>query len=357
MIEARESQNQLVEKFAFFGCDLDCDERHEALQEKLSWGGHPEEVTDPYEEVLSRLRRESDPNLWLEKGKVEVPNWLRPTPAPSEKDQLTAEGMVRFLDDDGCRDLAARVGVFVQDQVFPHRPALIAVDHSLAGGVYRAVAERCAPAEVALVVLDSHTDAIPMSILGPAVQYDAETNPESVHDPEDPLIHNRPDSYNASSFLYHLLVERILQPRNLYILGVGDYPPKRAFRLKDERIRNYVDFYPGLKQAGVNLMTKEELTGSPSRVRRLLEGIRTPYLYLSVDMDIGAGNALEGVRFLDRTGLNEPQLFRVIETLADVLTNKVQLAGLDLAEFNPRRAGRDSTYRIAAEIVKKMVAL
>ena len=60
-----------------------------------------------------------------------------------------------------ARGLAEQAGGFVRDQVFPYIPGLIAVDHSLTGGVYRRVVERCAPKEVALVVLDSHTDASP----------------------------------------------------------------------------------------------------------------------------------------------------------------------------------------------------
>ena len=105
----------------------------------------------------------------------------------------------------------------------------------------------------------------------------------------------------------------------------------------------------------MTLVTKDDLLGSPSRVRRILEGIKTPYLYVSVDMDIGARNALEGVRFLDRQGLNEPQLFRLIGYLREVLDRGVNLTGLDLTEFNPRKAGLDQTYPIAARIIKHLL--
>jgi arginase family enzyme len=344
-----------LEKIAFFGCPLDCDERHEALQEKLSLLDRGEKNTDPYEAVMAILRANLGADSWLERGNLAIPPWLEPAPPATEKEKLTTREMVRFLDEDGCRKMAAEVGGFVRDQVFPHIPCLIAVDHSLTGGVYRRVVERYGPQEVALIVLDSHTDAVPMSVLAPAVQYDAETNPESVHDSEDPLLYNRPDSYNASSFLFHLLAEGAVLPRNLYILGIGDYPPKHAFRLRDQRIRDYVRFYQELRGTGVNLVTKEELVGSPSRVRRILEAIKTPYLYVSVDMDIGARNALEGVRFLDRQGLDEMQLLRVAGYLADLLKRGLKLAGLDLTEFNPRRAGRDRTYPLAAQIIASLL--
>ena len=343
-------------KVVFFGCLLDSDERYDALQEKLASLDRGEPFLDPYQAVLSLATREMDPHCWESRGLIPIPDWLHPFPPNSSRPQLTSADIIAFIDRNGCRESAEEVGRFVDDEIFPHIPCLIAVDHCLAGEVYRRVAERHAPEETALVVLDSHTDAIPMSILSPAIQYDAEKNPDSVHDPEDPLLYGRPDSYNASSFLYNLLTEGVVLPRNLYLLGISDYPPKHAFRLKDERINNYVHFYRELKNAGVTLVTKDELLSSPSRVRRILEGIKTSYLYVSVDMDIGARNALEGVRFLDRQGLNAPQLFRLVGFLREVLNRGVKLAGLDLTEFNPRKAGLDQTYPIAAQIIKELLA-
>ncbi len=343
-------------KVVFFGCLLDSDERYDALQEKLALIDRGETFIDPYQSILSLVTPALDPDRWESKGLLPVPDWLHPLPPDSSKPRLTSSEIIAFIDRNGCRETAEEAGRFVEEEVFPHIPCLIAVDHCLTGAVYRQVAARHAPEETALVILDSHTDAVPMSILAPAIQYDAENNPDSVHDPADPLLYGRPDSYNASSFLYNLLVEEVVLPRNLYLLGISDYPPKHAFRLKDERITNYVHFYRELKNAGVTLVSKDELLSSPSRVRRMLEGIRTSYLYVSVDMDIGARNALEGVRFLDRQGLNEPQLFRLIGYLREVLDRGVNLAGLDLTEFNPRKAGLDQTYPIAAQIIKKLLA-
>ncbi len=343
-------------KVVFLGCLLDSDERYDALQEKLASIDRGEIFTDPYQSVLSLATQEMDPHCWESKGLLPIPDWLHPFPPNSSRPQLTTSEIVAFIDRNGCREAAEEVGRFIEKEVFPDIPCLIAVDHCLTGEVYRRVAKRHAPEETALVVLDSHTDAMPMSILAPAIQYDAEQNPDSVHDPEDPLLYGRPDSYNTGSFLYNLLVEGVVLPRNLYVLGISDYPPKQAFRVTDERVRNYVDFYPELKNAGVTLLTKNELLISPARVRRVLAAIKTPYLYISVDMDIGARNALDGVRFLDRQGLNEPQLFRLIGYLREVLDRGVKLAGLDLNEFNPRKAGLDQTYPIAARIIKNLVA-
>jgi arginase family enzyme len=50
-----------------------------------------------------------------------------------------------------------------------------------------------------------------------------------------------------------------------------------------------------------------------------------------------------------------------VDSLQDLLRNRVQLAGMDVTEINPRRAGdnhatgEDRTYRIAANIIKKFL--
>jgi arginase family enzyme len=78
-------------------------------------------------------------------------------------------------------------------------------------------------------------------------------------------------------------------------------------------------------------------------------------------LDIGARNGIEGVRFLERQGLNERQIYRIVDFLRDLLLKGVQLAGMDLTEINPRKAGRDhhtgedQTYRIAANIIEKLL--
>jgi arginase family enzyme len=209
--------------------------------------------------------------------------------------------------------------------------------------------------------LDSHTDAIPMSIMAGMIQYDIDTNPDTVHDRHDPFLYHRNDSYNASSFLDDLLNEGVLTPKNLYLIGVNDYPPKHAFRIKDSRIENYVNIFSKLKRSGVTLLTKDDFLVSPSKIRNILTHIKTPYVYISVDLDIGARNGVEGVRFLERQGLNERQIYRIVDFLKSLLSNGITLAGMDLTEINPRRAGirhptgRDQTYRIGANIIKRLL--
>jgi arginase family enzyme len=348
-------------KIVFFGCPLDGDERHESIQEKLSLMGTPGVVDDPYEGIMKIIRQEVNPEIWSEKGSFDVPSWLRPIPSLTDEENITTEAFVDFMDHGGFETYARRVGDFIATHIFPDIPCMLAVDHSLTGGAFKKLIELYRPEDIALIVLDSHTDAIPMSAMAGMIQYDIDTNPDTVHDRHDPFLYGRKDSYNASSFLHYLLTEEVLKPQNLYLIGISDYPPKHAFRIKDPRIENYVNIFSELKRRGVTILTKNDFLTSPSKVKNSLSHIKSPYVYISIDLDIGARNGVEGVRFLERQGLNERQIYRIVDFLRDLLSKGVRLAGMDLTEINPRKAGghhptgEDQTYRIAANIITKLL--
>lgn len=342
-------------KIVFFGCALDSDERHESIQEKLACMRGVEGGGDPYPFIMEFIRKEVDPRLWDEIGSLEVPDWLLPVPPAAVREYIIADNFVSFIDDDGCRTFADMLGEHVISQIFPHVPCLLGVDHSLTGGVFKKLAELYAPEKISLIVVDSHTDAIPTSVMSGAIEYDMEKNPNSVFDPNDPFLANRKDSYNASSFLCHLLEDGVIEPENLYIVGVSDYPSKRFLRINDKRIKKYAGLYPGLKRKGVKIVTKKDLLRNHSKVRELLRQIATPYIYISIDMDIGACNALEAVRFRNRRGLNEVEIYSIADHLQKLLSRGINLAGMDISEINPRKAIKgDRTYRIASRLIWKL---
>ncbi|HZK49913.1 MAG TPA: arginase family protein, partial [Thermoleophilia bacterium] len=255
---------------------------------------------------------------------------------------------------------AGVVAGLLEEHVLPDVPCLIAVDHSLAGGAITALAERFGPENLSVVVLDAHTDAIPVPVTADAIFYDAETNPRSHYDLEDPLLHGRVDSYNASSFLHHLLESGIVLPRNLHLMGVADYPPSRAFRLEDPRMVRYTGAYAALKKRGVNILTRDDIAANRARVDWELDRIDTPYLYVSVDLDVGAGSALKGVRFRDRKGL-APEILESVAASLGRAVEKVELVGLDISEIDPRTAGPglrapgDRTYDFACLFIEALL--
>lgn len=349
-------------KVIFLGCPLDADERDESVQEKLACMGRGDMAADPYNPIMEILRQEVDGSLWEELGSLPVPTWLSPVPGPREKEHIHVAGFVDFIDRDGCRTLARMLGEHVVDQIIPNIPCMLGVDHSLTGGLVERLFSHYGSRQTSLIVLDSHTDALTTAALSGAIAYDMENNPASFYDPQDPFLRGRPESYNASSFLDFLVREGIVAPEHLYILGVGDYPPKRAFQIRDPRMQDYVGCFESLKEQGATILTKKDAVNSPSRLRRVLSAIQTPYVYISIDMDVGAGKALEGVRFRDRQGLSETQLSWLAGLLRNLVTaGNTALIGMDLMEMNPRRAGpggpvkEDKTYRIAANLVRRIL--
>jgi arginase family enzyme len=352
---------ELSKKLIFYGCSMDCDERFDAIEEKKSGKWAPGGNNDPFNAVMKLIRQDIPSNLWTEAGSIDIPAWLYPKPEFTEHPNITTEKFIKFIDENGCRQIASDIFRFVSSHVLPEIPCMIGIDHSLTGGAYQALSEKYGKKNLSLIIIDSHTDAIPMDALSGAIQYDIETNPYSVHDPKDRFLYNRSNSYNASSFIHHLLSDQLVEPNNLYIVGVSDYPQKKIFRLKDKRISKYVNIYSRLNRNGVKLLTKQDCLLKPKKLKTLINLISTPFIYISVDMDIGALNALEGVRFRNWKGIGEDQLYRLVDMIIDPLHKRnIQLAGMDIMEIDPRRAGGmlssgpDRTYAIAANLIKKI---
>lgn len=347
-------------KIKFFGCPMDCDEKYDAIQEKFHKTWVIQGYSDPLEGVMGHILSDLPKGTWENMGSLPVPDWLGPKPDQKEHPDITTENFISFIDSNGCKKFADKIDQFVTEQVLPSIPCMIGIDHALAGGVYSALARHYGKKKLSMVIIDSHTDAIPMSLLAGAIQYDIETNSSSVHDKNDPFLYNRTDSYNASSFVHTLIKEKLLDPKNLYIIGVSDYPEKKFMRIKDQRIKKYANAYVNLKRKGANIITKKECKLNPKKIKGLLQKISTSHVYISIDMDIGANNALDGVRFRNWKGLNESQIYKLTDAVAGIFSDSIQLAGMDICEIDPRRAGvvnhsgKDKTYAIAANLIKKI---
>ena len=343
-----------------FGCPLDCDEKYEAIQEKLSGNAAHFHSDDPLVAVAEVLSNQVPQGGWELGGSLEVPGWLRPLPAEEDRSAVLVDAYIHFIDQNGCLDFADGVAETVRSKILPRFPCLVAVDHSLTGGVYRALAEYYGKDNLSLLVIDSHTDAVPMSKLSGAISYDMDTNPNSIYDPSDPYLSNRSESYNASSFLDFLLTDGTLDPENLYILGVSDFPDKKAFRIRDARIAEYLGVFTGLRKRGATIITKDECRLKPTKIKTLLNKIQTPYVYVSVDMDIGARNALDGVRFRNWQGLSETQIYRLADAIGEAGGQDLKIVGMDITEINSRVAGKqredtvDRTYQIAANLIERI---
>ncbi len=108
---------------------------------------------------------EVERSQWDEIGSLEVLAWLRPIPPLGEKESINVDSFASFIDNDGCRTFAEMLGEHVVEKV-----------------------------SLVVLVLDSHTDALPAPISSDAIAYDMETNLNSLYDVNDPYF-NKPSGF------------------------------------------------------------------------------------------------------------------------------------------------------------------
>ena len=149
-------------KVVLFGCPLDCDEKHDAIEEKQAGTVLSGPSDDPFDSILDLIRREVPAALWEAKGSIPVPSWLRPLPQGQDRLKLVVDEFIRFMDQDGCRQTACEVDEFVTRQVIPDLPCMVAVDHALSGAGFKALARHLGQENLSLIIVDSHTHAVPM---------------------------------------------------------------------------------------------------------------------------------------------------------------------------------------------------
>ncbi|MCX8181805.1 MAG: arginase family protein [Candidatus Methanomethyliaceae archaeon] len=339
--------------FKILNGPLDPDEREAYIQRKIiacenGYRGVP--FKDPVLGMISELK------LPIEHIKNQVEPWLTPTPPLDMLFMLTVENFVTFIDTNGCLDYANQLSKKVKSDVLPDMPVLFGVDHSLSGGVISALCEEHGGENLRLIVFDSHFDFIPPTIRCGLIQYDVENNPETKFSPKDPYIYNRPDSYNADSFLSY--VGKRIPMENIYVVGVSDYPPRAAEEIEDERVRRYIEFYKGIESSGVHVIKKEDIQKDLNSVRSILSRTNLPLTYVSVDVDVCANISVKGARFLDYFGITHKDLYDLI---ASISKSNSKIVGIDFMEFDVYNAGsitsgrQDRTYAIMAESLRRII--
>ncbi len=339
------------EKLKLVGCALDADEREPVIEFKreMAFKGYPGlNFRDPYDAVLHRLGNKIDG------FKIDVEPWLLPAPPLEYVDLLTVENMVSFIDSNGCWEYSKVLYEEVRD-IDPEALAMVGVDHSLSGGVLKFFSEKYE--DVALIVLDSHFDAILPSVRCGIIQYDLETNPNSPFDPRDPYIVWRPESYNADSFLSFLIDEKIVEPGNLIVAGVSDYPPSSAFEIDDSRVKRYLNHYLSFEKKGVKIISKNNLN-LKNIWKKTIKELDAKHIYISVDIDVGANSALRGARFVDYQGISEDEIYKNIsEIIKAVRSRDMRVLGFDIMETDVFRAANDRTYEIERSIFEMLAKI
>ena len=265
---------------------------------------------DSYDAFIAESKTLQNP-IFQKIGKFPVESWLRTKPDISDLFLLNPIDFRTFLDTNGCKEYSEEMEKFINQKVLPDIPIMIGADHSLTGGVISALSKKYGAENITTIILDGHFDAIPTDLRLDLAKYSKDhQNEVEVIFPEMLDSINEfldvPKSYNCGTFLQHLIEDGIILPENLIIYGCKDYPNDEFLNIEDPRIKNYVDYYFSFKDRGTKIIPNtSNSTKMNEQFESILNSINTPYLYISIDVDVGAANSILAARFLEFIGIDE----------------------------------------------------
>jgi arginase family enzyme len=336
-----------------FGVALDASDDGMSLQLKHAAMGARQQgieglYIDPYDALSNTLSRRIG---FDSVGKFPVPSWLGALPVPSDRNRVTTEGLQGFIDGGGMLTMMADLNDFVAREILPAPPVMLGIDHAATGGVLSALAKYLGPQELTVVVLDRHFDALPLSTRMAAF---------AGHGQMPPLIPgNNGDALCCGNFWAHLIKGKIVDPKHLVFVGVADYPP-------DETSQEWVLFkesYLAYEKQGVRFLPLPFFNEANYRSRLtqfLHDAITTPYIYVSLDLDVSSYNAVHAARYMDGPGIDKEVMMEIARIIADGCHGgRYTLAGLDIMEFNMHllgltlpTGGQDRTMETVVEFVQ-----
>jgi arginase family enzyme len=351
--------------FAAFGCALDVLDAPEKLAMKLAYLNAAREglvdesvARDPYDLMVREL---SDVEGLVTVGRLELESWMTPRPRPDALDQVDVLLYREFLDTGGCVVVSARVREFVRQMVMPLSPFLIGVDHSLTGGVLDAI---CGPdpSRLALVVLDSHFDAIPAAVRKAAAAGDTDEAAPDKPGAGDEAELEPPASYNCGTWLAGVIERGLIAPENIAVIGTSDYPGTEEVRGETAGMKEFRRSYLEFVERGVKVIPKRRVrdAGVEKAASEALDGIDAHSVYISLDADLGACEEVKAVRFLDTIGLEPGEVVGLCGALAaEVAGRGMALAGFDVMEIDVHLAdipaSEDRTVEMCAAAARRLL--
>jgi arginase family enzyme len=310
---------------------------------------------DPYDAVANAMS--GYPGFEFE-GKFSIPSWQRPRPLPSDGHLVTVENMQRFVANGGLFDTMKRLKDFVERSISPAFPVMVGVDHSATGGVISALAKRYGPEMLSIVVLDRHFDAIPLSLrmdglFRNAADFKTNGRPQ-------PWDVNELDQYCCGNFLAYLIEGGIVLPEHLLLIGVADYPRPGM----DPRWKRLQERYLGFEERGCGFFPLWKFDGQymDSLTQFIHNKVTTPYVYVSLDLDVGAYHCINAARYMDGPGITRENLLDTARIIADgSQSGNFMLAGFDIMEFNMHFLGietaegeKDLTLPLVHEFIRTL---
>lgn len=344
----------LSDRAKIFGVALDASDDFLSLQLKhAAMGARAQGIdgihVDPYEALADVLSS----RVGIKKaGRLPLPSWIGALPEASDRDMVTAEGMQRFVDEGGVLRMMEDLKGFVARKILPSRPVMLGIDHAATGGVVSALTENLGPENLTVIVLDRHFDALPLSARTSALAEPGLTMPGLFP------VTTEDDVCCCGNFWAHLIEKGTIHPAQLVFVGVADYPPEAT----PAEWALYRASYLAFEERGCRFfpLPHFEEKAWPLRLHRFLaRAVTTPYVYVSLDLDVGAYNAVHAARYMDGVGISREALGEVAHIIAEVCrTGRHALAGLDIMEFNMHllgiqlpSGGNDRTRETAVEFV------
>lgn len=317
-----------------FGCALDVLDVPERVAIKRAWvnalsGGIAKlnDPRDPYDVLASRLVEEA-PSFFEKVGKIELPTWMTPRPDPVDMPYLNGENFRMVMEEEIELSVMNDCIDFCLSNILPSICGLLATDHSTSAGSYLACADYYGMENISLLVIDSHFDAVPLPLRIPIEK----------KNPHFALLR---DTFNCGNFIGWLIDEFETPPANILVVGPSDYPPPPALEERED-VHNYRQAYFSFLERGVKVFPKNEVRDASfwQEFDIVLDSIKTPYVYVSLDADAGSANCTNAVRFMDTVGLDEMSLMKIAWAVSKrVEEGKFELAGFDVCEVDVHLLG------------------
>ncbi|MEM3550932.1 MAG: arginase family protein [Candidatus Bathyarchaeia archaeon] len=349
---------QVEKKIGLFGVPFDPTVSNEEFLIKLSYlqakmAGkiiHPDYL-DPYDYLTKDLPPSLLGKIFLA-GKVQIPTWLQPKPTIADLSKVNLSSFSNFVESGGCIKVAEKVYNFIVDKVFPRIPGMIGVDHSSTYGAVVSIKRKCPKEKLALIVLDSHFDAVPAKIRKGLFEYAKRakipfiTYGQSLQESfNSTLLQNLGgDQLDAENFLLYILNRKIVDAENLLVIGISDYPSEFLEKIDDPAVKEYVNFFRILEWAGVKFVPKSSLNrnGNSKRlIEEALKGLTAKKVYVSMDIDLGALSCVYAARFLNVRGLSREQIYDIFQSLSCHFPGELTLCGFDLMEIDVHKLGAE----------------
>ena len=356
----------MVKTIKVFGASLDASDFPLSLQLKQNYLNQLAQnlikspnLLDPYEGLLF-FSQELTRSKYVKTGKFPIESWLTPKPNLEDLPLMNQLEFQKFTNKGSIRNYSEKLEKYLKANIIPDFPLMIGVDHSLTGGVLKALSHMYGPEDLLILIFDAHFDGLPANVSLNIAKYmndhPEEKNPLYLEH-IDEINQNSEifDTYNCASFLFYLIKEKIIFPENLIIFGCQDYPDIKYRSLDDPRIVKYVKFYDDMEQKGIKFIPKSDTSTMINHLSTVLKEIENSNIYVSFDTDVGALKEIIATRFRNAIGIDQNTILSAARIIKNVIeSRKLDFIGLDIMEIEtyllnkafPKSGRVDHTVRV-----------